>query len=119
MTFKEWAAPGIVIALISGGLSISGSWYILQFRTNQNETSIRDLRELIQSTQRKTDERLDSMDKRLYEMGQGAISTARLEEQNKALRDQISDLRADLREVAGKSEANYYNLNTRLAKQGL
>lgn len=118
MTLKEWMVPGVVIAFVSGAVSFGGSWAVSQYRTDRNEQSIAEVKTLIRDSVRDLNSRVDGMDKRLNEMSRGAVDTARLEEQNKALSRQIAELKDELRDVEGKSDARYDNLSTRLARQG-
>lgn len=118
MTKREWVAPGIVIALLSGAASVVGSLAVNEYRTNENEESIDEVKALIKESAKSLNERVDAMDRRLDEMSKGATDTARLEEQNRALAQQLAELKSDFREQNGKNDARYDNLSTRLARQG-
>jgi hypothetical protein len=108
----------VLIACVSGAASFGGSLAVYNYRTNQNEASIGELKQVIRESVKQTNDRLDAMDRRLNEMSKGAVDTARLEEQNRALAAQIMELKNDLRETSGKNDARYDNLSTRLARQG-
>lgn len=118
MTKKEWLTPGIIIALASGIASYGASWGAQAQRAQQTADSVSELKQLIRESVKGINERVDGMDRRLNEMSKGAVDTARLEEQNRALAAQLAELKNDLRETTGKNDARYDNLSTRLARQG-
>lgn len=110
-TYKEWIVPGILISLVSALLSVGGSYAVNNYRIGEAENKIAD-------NQAKTEKRIDKLQDQIERIGQGGIEMARLQEQNRALVQQINKIEDQMREIDGKTDARYDNLSTRLARQG-
>lgn len=105
--WRAWLAPGIVIALVSSILSITGSYTVNNYRLSQ-----------LENTANQTNDRIDKIWQRIDQMSQSGIDLARTQEQMRALSSQISEMKSEFREQSGRNDARYDNLSTRLARQG-
>lgn len=115
-----WLTPGTITSLISTILIVGSFVGVTNYRADRQDKDWDEFRTAIHAQiselKRTTDVRIDKIDQRLDKMSNENLDNVRLQTRFEALEEDLNRLTMDIRELNGKTQAQWDNLSSRIAR---
>lgn len=115
-----WLTPGTITSLVSTILIVGSFVGVTNYRAERQDKDWGDFQSSIQSQisewKRTTDARIDKIDQRLDKMSNENLDNVRLQARFEALEKDLNRMTMDIRELNGKTQAQWDSLSSRIAK---
>src|SRR5688572_27789108 len=117
---QSWLTPGTITSLVSTILIVGSFVGVTNYRADRQDKDWDEFRSAIHSQisdlKRTTDERIDKIDKRLDNMSNDNLNNVRLQARFESLEKDLNRLTMDIRELNGKTQAQWDSLSSRMAR---
>lgn len=115
-----WLTPGTITSLVSTILIVGSFVGVTNYRAERQDRDWESFQSSIQSQisewKRTTDARIDKIDQRLDKMSNENLDNVRLQARFEALEKDLNRMTMDIRELNGKTQAQWDSLSSRIAR---